>query len=80
MPTRYTIRVYKDITDTLFESAATVGRSPHSHHPHAAVDAVIDAWKEHRDNPDGVNVELPSEVEAILRSRGTLPWDGRSAR
>jgi len=49
-----------------------------SSHPEAAADTAITIWKEHRDDPGGVVVELPPEIEAILRCRGALNEKGKS--
>jgi hypothetical protein len=45
-----------------------------SQHPKVAAEAALAAWKENCENPDGVTVEVPQEVEAIIRARGPIPW------
>ena len=46
-----------------------------SHNPEVAAKAALESWEEHRDNPDGIFVSVPAEVEAIIATRGPIPWE-----
>ena len=45
-----------------------------SHHPAVAAEAAIRVWEDYRNQADGLTVEVPPEVEAIISARGPLPW------
>jgi hypothetical protein len=42
-------------------------------HPADAAYVVLSTWQTYRDN-GGASVNLPPEVEALIRARGPLPW------
>jgi CMP-2-keto-3-deoxyoctulosonic acid synthetase len=46
-----------------------------THDPEIAANAALESWEEHRDNPDGIFVSVPAEVEAIIATRGPIPWE-----
>jgi hypothetical protein len=45
-----------------------------SHHAAVAAEAAIRAWEYYCSTPEGLTVELPAEVEAIIAARGPIPW------
>jgi hypothetical protein len=45
-----------------------------SHHPSVAAEAAIRVWEDYRKTADGLTVEVPREVEAIIAERGRIPW------
>jgi hypothetical protein len=45
-----------------------------SHHPSVAAEAAIRVWEDYRNAADGLTVEVPPEVEAIIAERGRIPW------
>jgi hypothetical protein len=45
-----------------------------SHHPSVAAEAAIRVWEDYRNAADGLTVEVPPEVEAIITERGRIPW------
>jgi hypothetical protein len=40
-----------------------------SHHPSVAAEAAIRAWEDYHDQGDGLAIEVPPEVEAIIAAR-----------
>jgi hypothetical protein len=49
-----------------------------SRNAEVAAEAALATWEEHRDNPDGIFVSVPVEVEAVIGARGPIPWERSS--
>jgi hypothetical protein len=45
-----------------------------SDHAGVAAEAALRAWEEYAYKGDGLTIEVPPEVEAIIAARGPIPW------
>ena len=50
-------------------------RALESHNPDVAAEAAPESWEEHHDNPDGVFVSVPVDVQAVIAARGPIRWE-----
>jgi CMP-2-keto-3-deoxyoctulosonic acid synthetase len=74
---RTVITVYKDRKGyvIIINGGKSKGHTLKSHNPELAAETALESWEEHRDNPDGIFVSVPAEVEALISKRGPIPWE-----